>query len=69
MVYLVFLSHLPFYVRLYLFRPVWSDLGWSLRKIVDYGSYYYISSEEHKITSDIEEQLMAVQELVDQGVV
>lgn len=36
---------------------------------MDYGRYFYDYSEEYPLASDIEEQLMAVQELVDQGVV
>lgn len=36
---------------------------------MDYGQYYYKSSEEYALSSDIEQQLMAVQELIDQGVV
>lgn len=42
---------------------------WLARRIVDYGNYYYKYSDEYPLSSDIEEQLMAVQELIEQGAV
>lgn len=37
--------------------------------IQNYGSYYYVTSKEHELALDIEEQLMVVQELKDEGLV
>lgn len=35
----------------------------------DYGEFQYVREREHEDDSEFEEQLMAVQELIDQGMV